>query len=124
MSMFSVNGVGLDRVAPVERFVRSGEAPESAVAQAKPPATVAAVAPTPVADLEAATAQIERFVRSAGRDLQFRIDDDSGRVVVSVRDSNTGELIRQIPSEETLRIAKSLEQGDVALDSLLIEVKA
>jgi len=107
MSMSSVNAAGLNRAAPVERVARTGPAAEGPVEQARLSTPVASVAATPRRDLEAATAQIERFVRSSGRDLQFRVDDDSGRVVVSVRDSDTGELIRQIPSEAALRIAKS-----------------
>jgi flagellar protein FlaG len=63
-------------------------------------------------------------VRSSGRDLQFRVDDESGRVIVSVRDSATGELIRQIPNEETLRIAQALEQRDSTALNLLIDDKA
>jgi flagellar protein FlaG len=124
MSMSSVNAAGLNPVAPVERVARTGSAAEVVVEQAKPPAPVAPAAAPARRDLEAATAQIERFVRSSGRALQFRVDDDSGRVVVSVRDSDTGELIRQIPSEAALRIAKSLENGETALDRVLIEEKA
>jgi flagellar protein FlaG len=78
-----------------------------------------AVAPT-VARLREATAQIENFVRSSGRDLQFRVNDASGRVVVSVRDSATGELIRQIPSEEALRIAEQLAAATSLSDVSLI----
>lgn len=121
MSMSSVNAAGLNPVAPVERVARTGPAAEVVAEPAKPAMPPAAA---PARDLEAATAQIEQFVRSSGRNLQFRVDDDSGRVVVSVRDSDTGELIRQIPSEAALRIAKSLESGQTALDRVLIEEKA
>lgn len=127
MSMSSVNAAGLGRVASAERIARPTAATDRVVEQVKAPTPAGpevAAAATPRRDLEAATAQIERYMRSAGRDLQFRVDDDIGRVVVSVRDSDTGELIRQIPSEAALRIAKSLEQGAPAVDSLLIEEKA
>jgi flagellar protein FlaG len=127
MSMSSVNAAGLGRVASAERIARPAPAADRVVEQAKAPTSPAPEVPAaamPRRDLEAATAQIERYMRSSGRDLQFRVDDDSGRVVVSVRDSGTGELIRQIPSEAALRIAKSLEQGAAAVDSLLIEDKA
>lgn len=56
----------------------------------------------------AVAAQIESYLRSTGRQVQFSIDNDSGRTVISVRDANTGDLIRQIPSEEALRLAQSL----------------
>jgi flagellar protein FlaG len=60
---------------------------------------------------EAARAVAERirqYLRETGRELDFRIDADTDRMVVVVRDQHTGEVIRQIPSEEILRIARSL----------------
>jgi flagellar protein FlaG len=56
--------------------------------------------------LAAVAVQIESYLRSVGREVQFRIDDESGRTVVSIRDANTGEVIRQMPSEEALRLAR------------------
>ncbi len=46
----------------------------------------------------------------AGAALDFRIDDDTGRLVVSVIDRSSGDVLRQIPSEEALRIAHHLQQ--------------
>ncbi|MCK7634414.1 MULTISPECIES: flagellar protein FlaG [unclassified Shewanella] len=42
--------------------------------------------------------------------LAFNIDEDSGMQVVKVIDVSTGELIRQIPNEEALEIAKKLNE--------------
>lgn len=42
--------------------------------------------------------------------LQFSIDDTTGKTVVRVTDAQTGEMIRQIPSEELLAIARSLDR--------------
>lgn len=42
------------------------------------------------------------------RDFHYRIDEVSGRIVVEVRDAVTGELIRQIPPEEMLRVLRSI----------------
>jgi flagellar protein FlaG len=81
-----------------------------------------APADTPdTASVEKAAADMEAYARSVGRSLQFRVDQDSGRVVVSVRDPSTGELIRQIPSEAALRIAQDLGSSDLAGSSLIIE---
>jgi flagellar protein FlaG len=57
-------------------------------------------------------------VRAPG--LEFSVDDDSARAIVKVIDTNTNEVIRQMPSKEALEIAKALEH----LDSLLIRDKA
>jgi len=47
------------------------------------------------------------------RQLQFRIDNDANRTVISVLDQESGEKIRQIPSEEVLRLVSRMrEMGD------------
>lgn len=61
-----------------------------------------------VTDIHVAAALIDHYLRDAGRELSFSVDDATGIVVVSVRDPNSGELIRQMPSEEALRIASNL----------------
>lgn len=63
--------------------------------------------------------QLESYLRSVGRSVQFSIDSASGRTVVSVRDAATGEVIRQIPSEEALRLAQALGSGNNALIDVL-----
>ncbi len=65
----------------------------------------------------AVAVQIESYLRSVGRQVQFSIDSLSGRTVISIRDTNTGEVIRQIPSEEALRLAQALgSQPNALLD--------
>ena len=61
-----------------------------------------------VDDLKRAAQQLETFMQSMNRYLEFRIDQDSGRTVVTVKDKTTGETVRQIPSEEILRLAQNL----------------
>jgi flagellar protein FlaG len=74
------------------------------------------VEPKP-ADVHIAADLIDRFLREAGRELTFSVDEASGRTVVSVRDPATGQLIRQMPSEEVLRIAANLDLVSAALVS-------
>ncbi|MCL1066557.1 flagellar protein FlaG [Shewanella olleyana] len=42
--------------------------------------------------------------------LAFKVDDDSGRNVISVMDIDTGDLIRQIPNEEALELSQKLAE--------------
>jgi len=42
--------------------------------------------------------------------MQFSGGGDSGKAVVKTVESSSGELIRHIPSEEVLGIARNLEQ--------------
>jgi flagellar protein FlaG len=55
-----------------------------------------------------AVRQIEAFLQRMNRYLEFQVDEQSGRTVVTAKDRNTGEVIRQIPSEEVLRLARNL----------------
>ena len=43
-------------------------------------------------------------------DLRFAIDDASGRMVVSIVDRETSEVVRQIPAEELLAVARQIEE--------------
>ena len=63
------------------------------------------------AAVEEAVSSIEKFTQSIRRDLSFSLDDSTGRVVVKVTDSTSGEVIRQIPSEEALRLAERLDEA-------------
>jgi flagellar protein FlaG len=62
-----------------------------------------------------AAQQIQSFVQSMGRNLNFSIDSTTGYHIVRVTNPETGEMIRQLPSEELLRIAQSFEQLNAAL---------
>ena len=65
--------------------------------------------------MESVTRQIDSFLRSVNRSLQFRVDDASGRMVVSITDAATGEVIRQVPGEEALRMAERIDANIGAL---------
>jgi flagellar protein FlaG len=77
-----------------------------------------AAQPVEVRKIESVTKQIDSFLRSINRSLQFRLDDATGQMVVTLRDSETGEVIRQVPGEDALRIAQRIEDG---LSTLLDE---
>ena len=49
-------------------------------------------------------------VRPAMKDLELDVDDDMDQVVVRVRDRETGEVLRQIPPEGLLELARSLQE--------------
>lgn len=70
--------------------------------------------------IDAAVADIQSFVQTVKRGLNFNVDDSSGEVVVKVIDTDSGKLVRQIPSEELLKLAERLED----IRSLMFEAKA
>jgi len=64
-----------------------------------------------------AAEQIQQFVQSMGRNLKFSIDETSGYHVVRVVNPDTGELVRQLPSEELLKISRDFQRLNNALVS-------
>jgi flagellar protein FlaG len=62
------------------------------------------------ANLKKAVDDLNDFIQNTHRDLQFSIDKDSGATVVKVIDSKTEKVIRQIPNEEILKLARSLSE--------------
>ena len=72
------------------------------------------------AELEKAVTEIRDFVQSTKRNLDFSIDDSTGRVVVKVIATESGEVIRQLPSEAALKLAASLHDAS----SLLFDERA
>jgi len=63
---------------------------------------------------------INKAIRDSSRNLEFSVGGAEGDVVVRVVDQQTKEVLRQIPSEEALEIAKSLDK----LQGLLIKQTA
>ena len=118
MDINSMAAGGLSSVSrpaqPVSRTEPSG------AAQPVQPATVADTARQGEQPLEEAVSSIQQFVQTVQRNLNFSLDDSTGRVVVKVTDGASGEVIRQIPSEEALRLAEGLEQAR----SLLFKAEA
>lgn len=61
------------------------------------------------AEIREAVAEINKAVKKVPTSLNFSVDEASKRFIVSVTDTNTGEVIRQLPGDAVLRIAKQLE---------------
>ncbi|MCF5722103.1 flagellar protein FlaG [Pseudomonas syringae] len=93
-------------------------APPSAPAQVVADKSISKVQEVPAtgqepvrADLEKAVTDIREFVQAAQRSLDFSIDDSTHRVVVKVIATDSGEVIRQIPSETALKLAQNLSSA-------------
>lgn len=75
---------------------------------------------TGAADILSAAERIREHVQNLQRDLNFSVDDSTGQVVVRVVDGDSGMVVRQIPSEDILRLAERLDE----MRSLLFEAQA
>lgn len=60
--------------------------------------------------LQSAVTKLNDFVQNVQRTLSFSIEESSGTAIVQVIDSETDELIRQIPTEETIKLAASIAE--------------
>ena len=59
--------------------------------------------------LSAAVDKLNEMLSGKGQLLTFQVDDEAGEMVIRVIDSQTDEVIRQIPSEEALKFAQYVE---------------
>ena len=92
--------------------------PNNATPVAIPSPTHADVADA--ADLKRSVDALNKFLKPVASNIEFSIDQDSGRTLVKVVDTDTNTVIRQTPSKEVLAIAKELDK----LQGLLIREKA
>jgi flagellar protein FlaG len=67
-----------------------------------------------------AVESINKSIRVVAQNIEFSVDHDSKQVIVKVVDQQTKQVLRQIPNEEILEIAKSLDK----LQGLLIKQTA
>jgi len=122
MSIDAVTAVG-SAASPVVRGTKVAEqltqATQAASADGLTPQAQLAAVDTRAA-LQAAARQIDSYLKSVGREVEFRVDEDTDLTVVTVRNTATGEVVRQIPSEEALQLARHLEAGSSALLSLTV----
>ena len=68
-----------------------------------------------------AVKEMNRAMQQSNRALEFSVDEASDRLVVKLKDGETGEVIRQFPSDETLAISRYI--ADVQ-QGLLLSQKA
>lgn len=57
-----------------------------------------------------AVQKIQGTVDNLAHNLRFSIDEDTGKTIIKVMDVHTEEVIRQIPSEEAVEIARTLDK--------------
>jgi len=101
-----LKSIGAVNDAPATTSAPAIDAAKASVAQATEQAALKRE-PT-IVEVKQAARQLETFMESMNRYLEFRVDQDSGRTIVTVKDKSTGEVVRQIPSEEVLRLAHNL----------------
>jgi flagellar protein FlaG len=93
----------------------------AAAAQPVPAAAAVAAQPQaqapaqPAPDLQAVAEALRQAFQPVQTDLHFQVDKVTGQLVISVIDAQDGKTLLQIPGEEALAIAQSLEQRQASL---------
>lgn len=54
--------------------------------------------------------QANALLKMNNSDIEFKLDDESGRAIFYLKDATSGEVLRQIPNEAMLRLSKNIEQ--------------
>jgi len=92
--------------------------PDAVDAQEAPPAQTATPKPDQV---QTAVSKLQDYVQNYQRKLSFSVSEETGRTIIKVYDSETDELIRQIPPEETIRLAELIDSQP---DGLFVQERA
>lgn len=103
-SLPPTSGAETGSVAREARIATSAAIQETSAA-----ANAAGTQPVSSEQLSAAIDSVREYIQPFNSDLQFSVNDETNRVIVTVVDSETKEVIRQIPSEEMLAMAKALD---------------
>ena len=123
----TIQSVGSSLAGITTSFSSPGEtsaaSSQSASAAASPEQTntqqTKAAQPT-AQQLNDAVKSTNDFVGKINSSVQFSVDNSTGQTIVKVMDTDTKQVIKQMPSEDMLEIAKSLDK----LKGLLVQQKA
>ncbi|MEQ8803303.1 flagellar protein FlaG [Haliea sp.] len=107
-----------DAVAPAATTQTAAQS-TAAIGAVEPPRETPATGEDMNEMLEGLSQRLNEFVQENARELEFRVNQDGGRVVILVRQSETGEVVRTIPPEEALGLVNNLSEGAAALFSQL-----
>lgn len=111
-------GNSLPSVRPATATAGGAQAAGDPGKAGKAPVQEAATSGGP--DLEKVVEQLNQAVQSVNRELNFRVDGSTGKTVITVTDSKTNEVIRQIPEQEVLETVENLRE----LQGLLLNTQA
>jgi flagellar protein FlaG len=67
--------------------------------------------PLSIDELTKVAQQLQDFVSGMNKTLEFSVHEDSGRNVIKVIDKDSGDLVKQYPSEEVLDIVSKLAKA-------------
>jgi len=113
-----IKGVGANSVAhsaalkPAVKPEQNAKRAEESLAQELTPSAVQA-------EKVRNDSEIREYLARTGRSLDIRFDQETGYFITKVKAQGSGDIVRQIPSEEMLRISRNIDQMRGRLVDLL-----
>jgi flagellar protein FlaG len=120
MSIQSLNGAVGNPPQPAQARSNPATVPDAVVKLPEAPVQSAPRQQPVQEQLQQALEKLKQAVPTKSSALQFSLDESSGQTIARVVDSETGELIRQIPSKELLEIAHAIDK----MQGMLLKQKA
>lgn len=114
MEQFKIAGLGTILTGQAWRTAHNTVPAAQTSGHAVPPAPTIESVVDPML-LDSLVDEMNEILRNIDTSLEFSLHEDSGRIVVRVIDSGSGDLIRQFPSAEALSIAEALTRLQGAL---------
>lgn len=93
----------------------SGTSPSAPVQQNPAPPTTPEPNTLSLEDLQQLVDRIGEQISITRRSLAFSINENLGRTILTVTDVDTGEIVRQIPAEEIVRVAETMKDLNESL---------
>jgi len=112
--MNTISSVSTSAVSATRAGVRSPASPPASGSPAQAvhqssSSSAPSGAAAPV-DLSKAVEQIQGYLKDSGKNLSVTFDESADRYVTKVVSSDTGEVVRTIPSEEVLEVARAINE--------------
>ncbi|MDO6500052.1 flagellar protein FlaG [Photobacterium sanguinicancri] len=98
----------LSQVRPQEQAVKSSDQGKTDVRRVEQTVSLEEKQQIQQQELAKMVESIEEFVGTLNKGLAFRLDEDSGRQIITVYDKKSGEIVRQIPDEDLLSLSRQL----------------
>ncbi|WP_373975198.1 flagellar protein FlaG [Chitinibacter sp. SCUT-21] len=118
MQVQNVNAA--NSVAPIKDAIRSEQRADSTTVAQVQSRAIESVGEQSAETIRSALERVNEIAKTLKTGLEFTIDDDTKIQIVKVTDIESKDVIRQIPTEEVVRISKAIDQ----LKGLLLSEKA
>ena len=100
-----INSKSVDKTTPAEVNPR----PVAKGVGSKPESTIQFDSEAMMKNLREAIERLNEQAEKNGRGLSFSVDEQLNRHIITVRNTSSGEVVRQIPTEVAIKVAHNLD---------------